>query len=109
VLLHAGIADASVPNLATFYHARILGLPVVEGSAATLPLGLGQVAAPVSGSAFNIFDFGIAAHVEATPPPEGNDIHEMVRRLEASKAQVSAFLTPAGVIEHTCSGVCDPE
>ncbi|MBL9022380.1 MAG: hypothetical protein JNL21_09270 [Myxococcales bacterium] len=109
VLLHAGIADASVPNLATFFHARVLGVPVLEGASSLVPLGLPTTAAPADGSAFTIFDFGLAPHVEATPPLEGNDVHDTVRRLAASKAQVSAFLRPDGEIEQTCSGVCDPE
>ncbi len=108
VLMHAGVADASVPNLATYFHARVLGLPVLEGSA-LVPIGMGTAPAPVAGSAFAIFDFGFEPHVEASPPPSGNDVHELVRRTAASKAQVSAFLTPAGLVEQTCSGVCDPE
>lgn len=108
VLLHAGIADASVPNLATFYHARILGVPLLEGASTIAPLRLETTPAPAD-SAFTIFDFGLELHVEATPPPEGNDVHDTVRRLDASKAQVSAFLRPDGVIQQTCSGVCDPE
>jgi hypothetical protein len=108
VLLHAGIADASVPNLATFFHARILGVPLLEGTSSVRPLGLGTTPAPAD-SAFTIFDFGLEPHVSATPPIEGNDVHDTVRRLAASKAQVSAFLRPDGAIEQTCSGICDPE
>jgi hypothetical protein len=109
VLIHAGIGDASVPNLATYFHSRVLGVPVLEGASAIVPLGLDTISAPVSGSALNIFDFGYEPQVEAVPPANSNDVHESVRRSPASKAQVSAFLTPEGIIEHTCSGVCDPE
>jgi hypothetical protein len=109
VLLHAGIADAAVPNLATFFHARILGVPVLEGASEAIPLGLATTPAPADGSALTIFDFGLEPHVEATPPAAGNVVHDTVRQLDASKAQVSAFLRPTGLVEQTCSGVCDPE
>jgi hypothetical protein len=108
VLVHAGVGDAAVPNVASYYHARILGLELIEGSSTFVPLGLGTAVAPIDGSALNIFDFGIEPHVEATPADD-NVVHESVRRAAASKAQVSAFLRPGGLIEQTCSGVCDPE
>jgi hypothetical protein len=109
VLMHTGIADAEVPNLASYYHARVLGLPVLKPASAITPLGLAEATAPHDGSALTIFDFGIAPTTEAMPASQGNDVHEAVRRTAAGQAQVDAFLRPGGLVESSCSGVCDPE
>lgn len=112
VLMRVGIGDASVPNLGTYMHARALGVPLLsvpgEESSPT-PIGLERVSSPHDGSGISIYDFGIEASTVATPPTEGNVVHDGLRRLEAAKEQLDRFLRPGGLVEHTCEGPCDPE
>jgi len=109
MLMQVGIGDSEVPNLATYFHARNVGLSVLEDASAFVPLGMDAVTSPTDGSAITLFDFGIEPETQAIAAPEGNDIHDATRHLTASKKQVSAFLRADGTIENTCSGVCDPE
>lgn len=108
LLIHTGVADSEVPNVASYFFSRIVGVPVLTEAASFIPAGLEQVASPTSGSALTLFDFGIAPTLTAEPA-EGTPVHEGLRRLEASKLQVSEFLRPGGVIENPCSATCDPE
>lgn len=109
MLQHVGIADSQVPNVASYFHARIYGLPALEGAAAEVPAAMETVAAPTDGSAFNVFDFGETRTDEAIPPPAVTPVHEGVRRLPAAMEQVDLFLRPDGQIENTCTMTCDPE
>jgi hypothetical protein len=110
VLLHIGIGDPSVPPLSAELLARSLGLPTVSPAARPIQ-GLSQEALPIDGSAIVEFDFGISPEPghAAIPPVANNEVHEGVRRLPASREQLSRFLMPGGKIEATCDGVCDPE
>lgn len=110
VLLHAGMGDPSVPPLSAHLHARTLGLPELAPTPRDV-YGIPAQAAPIDGSAFVEFDFGIDPEpgVLAIPPAASNPVHEGVRRLAASREQLSRFLEPEGKIESTCDGVCDPE
>jgi hypothetical protein len=109
VLQHVGIGDTSVPNLGSHVFARSLGLPEV----APVPRPLAGIAAkdaPIDGSAMVEFDFGVPIpDVPAVPVKESNEVHEGVRRLDAAKKQIDAFLRPGGLVESFCDGVCDPE
>jgi hypothetical protein len=109
VLLHTGIGDAQVPNLASHVHARALG--AVHLQPAPRPIfGLKPHAGPVTGHALVEFDFGVPTpDALPTPGDEGNGVHEGVRRLKAAIQQADAFFQPSGAIAHTCSGACDPE
>ncbi|HTJ83731.1 MAG TPA: hypothetical protein VL400_18555 [Polyangiaceae bacterium] len=109
VLMHVGVGDSEVPNLATYFHARNIGVPVLEEASPFVPLGLDSVAPPTDGSALTIFDFGYEPETQAVAAAMGNEVHEGVRKTTASKKQVSAFLRADGVIDNPCSGVCDPE
>ena len=109
VLLHAGLADAQVPNLASHLHARALG--AVHLQPAPRPVyGLAPASGPASGHTLVEFDFGVEAP-DALPQPgdKANAVHEAVRRVPAAIEQMDAFLRPAGVVTHTCQGACDPE
>lgn len=109
LLMHTGVADSEVPNVTSYFHARILGLPTLVPASPLVPSGLGEVSAPTGGSALTVFDFGIAPETLAQPASEPTPVHEGVRRLEASRLQVSTFLSPNGEIIDPCSGPCDPE
>jgi hypothetical protein len=111
VLMHIGLGDASVPNLASWHHARALGLPLLEPSPEPI-YGLEAVTAPHDGSALVVFDFGIAEPRPGTIADldwPSNDVHEGVRRTVAGQAQANAFLAPDGLVLATCDGPCDPE
>jgi hypothetical protein len=109
VLMQVGIADSEVPNLGTYFHARVLGLPVLADASPFVPLGLASAEAPLDGSALTIHDFGFEPELQAVAAAEGNIVHDSVRRTSASKTQVSTFLRPGGLVVNACTGVCDPE
>jgi hypothetical protein len=108
VLLHAGIDDASVTLLAAAYHARGLGLPLLEPAPAEVA-GLESASYPAD-DGFVLFDFGLDLDlVDTATPPDGDTItHDAVRNAAEAKEQVSAFLREGGTIEQTCDGACDP-
>jgi hypothetical protein len=111
VLMHTGIADAQVPNLASHVHARALGLTHLLPAPRPL-VGLLGAEGPIVGSALVEFDFNLPPPwpgLEATPAEDGNEVHEGVRRLAASMDQVDLFLRPGGLITNLCAGACDPE
>jgi hypothetical protein len=109
VLLHAGIDDAAVTTLATMYHARALGVPLLEPSPLGVP-GLDTAGYPAS-DGFVIFDFGLDLGLmeRASPPGEDNIVHDAVRNNPVAKEQVSGFLREGGTIEQTCDAACDPD
>jgi len=109
ILMHMGIGDTQVPNLSTHLHARAMGVPYLQPAPREIP-GLEQVSTPAD-SALVEFDFGIdpLPGILAIPPPEGNDVHDGVRDLDAVNRQIDLFFQSDGHIEHTCDGVCDPE
>lgn len=110
VLLQIGMGDSEVNPLSAHLHARALGIPSLQPAPRAIP-GLAEVAAPHDGSAIAEYDFGIdpVPGLLAIPPTDSSEAHEGVRRLEATKKQLDAFLRPGGTAVHTCSGVCDPE
>jgi hypothetical protein len=109
LLLQTGIGDAEVPSQSAHIHARGLGLPLMSPSPRDLP-GFALFEGPHPGSGLVEFDFGLTPDPTQTwTIPDGNEVHEGLRRLPAVKAQISAFLWPDGQIEATCLGVCDPE
>jgi hypothetical protein len=109
VLMQVGLGDAAVPNVGSFLHARVLGLPIVTPSPVDV-FGLAPAAAGDAPSSLTIFDY----RVDTTGYAEGkpispNQVHDSVRTNPAALRQMEAFLKPGGVITSTCDGVCDPE
>jgi hypothetical protein len=108
VLLQAGVGDASVPNLATFMHARELAVPVMSPS--PLPVyGMTEATSPHDGSALALFDWGVDPdlYAPAYPPPD-NDVHEEVRRSPAAIEQMDMFFRNDSAVLNPCDGACDP-
>ena len=110
VLMQTGFADPQVPDFTAQLHARLLGIPVLEPSPEKI-WGLDTVDSPAPGSAYTYFKYDVDASFRDTARPTdvGNEVHEGIRRLEATKRQLDGFLRPDGVIEHPCDGPCDPD
>jgi len=110
VLMQVGLGDTSVPNVGSYLHAQMAGLPCLQPSPAPAPL-LPPVDGPVEGSALALYGYGLdlqPLYGKAEPAPLETQVHEGIRRSEAAMAQMDRFLRE-GVIAHTCSGPCDPE
>jgi hypothetical protein len=107
MLVHTSIGDCAVPNLASFFQARSLGLDLIS-PAVTVPYGFADRQVASSERAWVIVD------EQPTPlPPETNEVfsfdnvaHENPRRREAIQAQMQAFWA-TGVVTNTCTGPCD--
>ncbi|RME24558.1 MAG: hypothetical protein D6806_09405, partial [Deltaproteobacteria bacterium] len=109
VLMHMGLNDTQVPNMATEFHARALGIPLLEPSAAPVE-GLARKSYPADGSGLVVFDLGAEPPPQDARPAAGdNGVHSRVRELPAAVRQIDAFLLPGGEIIQTCDGSCDPE
>jgi len=109
VLLQAGLDDASVTNLASMFHARAIGVPLLEPTPFEVPLV--ERASYPADDGFVLFDFGLDLDLAARASPPGDDtvVHDGVRHLDAAKAQLSAFLREDGAVVQTCDDVCNPE
>ncbi len=106
VLLQIGIGDAGVPNVASFFHARALGLSQVAPNPGAV-WGIPDADASTLGSALTVWDFGIDPGVYREPvAPDANAVHEGVRRDPKAIAQMDAFLKPDGVVIDPCQGPC---
>jgi hypothetical protein len=102
ILMHEGISDAQVPNLAHELHARTLGVPQLEPVVYPIDT-LETISAPVDGSAVVQYDFGIEpVDTYALIPSTGNRVHEGVRAWATAQEQASRFLRAGGLIEHLC-------
>jgi hypothetical protein len=107
ILMHAGLADTQVPNIANHLHARLLGLPLIQPSPRQL-WNLVPADAPQP-SGLVEFDFQEVPKDAYGLPSGGNQVHGGQRELKASMQQIDRFLRPGGVVEWSCDGVCDPE
>lgn len=107
ILMHTSVDDASVPNVASYYHARSLGLDLMSTSVTT-PFGLPAPVDSTTQSALVVID-------EKPPrkPPETNEVfnfnsiaHENPRRRTLVQQQMRDFWS-TGTIANTCTGPCD--
>jgi hypothetical protein len=109
VLMQTGLGDAQVPNVASFLHARALGVKQLMPAPMPIPL-LEPTQGGQPGSSVTLFDFHIDTTPSAMPfPLAPNEVHEGVRINPAALRQMDAFLRPDGIIQQTCDGPCDPE
>jgi len=101
VLYQEGVGDGQVPNLATRMMVRTMGIPLLNQPADPpwgIPLGNGPLP-----SAYVQFDVGQSPRPgDDNIPPKNNPVHEAVRRLEAAKQQLHAFLRDGGTAVDTC-------
>ncbi|MEZ4365646.1 MAG: hypothetical protein R2939_05090 [Kofleriaceae bacterium] len=106
LLIHEALADNEVPNLATEWQARSMGVPLLTPSSVT-PWGLTQAAAPLAAgaSALVIFDGGVAAPPETNIPAPDTGAHYLTREQPASWRQIATFFA-TGEIVNECDGAC---
>ncbi|MBL8917858.1 MAG: hypothetical protein JNJ54_03285 [Myxococcaceae bacterium] len=110
VLMQIGLMDAAVPNLGSFLHARLIGLPVLTPSP-RIPWGLETATYPAT-SGLQLHDFQLgdpdAFSRRADAPAMATLVHEAVRTRPAVLRQLEVFFR-SGEIVQTCDGPCDPE
>lgn len=95
ILQQAGIGDVQVPNLGSFLHARLLGLPQIT-PAPSIVFGLQQQPGPIEGSAFALYDFGVSPEVYREPKGATKEtpIHNNLRLRPDALEQMDLFLRP---------------
>ncbi|MCA9624215.1 MAG: hypothetical protein KC731_34560, partial [Myxococcales bacterium] len=110
VLSHVAIGDYQVSPHGAHILAR--GVNAKSVTPAYRPIwGIEEASQPFTGSGIVEFQFPGVPEVPLTnvPPQDlGMDPHDEVRKLQVSRDQTDQFLR-TGVIEHLCSGICDPE
>ncbi len=107
VILQAGIGDAEVPNCATYFHARALGLSMVSPTPA---IAWGVPLAPAGNltSALTMWDFGISPEpYRVAKPPTDNGVHNGLRNVPQAMQQIDAFLRRGGTVIDPCPSVCE--
>jgi hypothetical protein len=107
LLLQNALTDEQVPNVATYWEARTMGIPVM-GPSPTTPWGLTVQTAPlaVGQSALVLEDGGApAAPLQNIPPPIDMGMHSLTRNQPASRRQIGTFYS-TGQITNQCAGTC---
>lgn len=106
VLMHAAVADTSVPNFGTYLHARAMELPNLNISARAV-YGLEQIPTPLEGSGLVVFDYGIddSFYLYPGPPEAENNVHNSLRTEPEVIEQIKTFVSE-GAITDTCGGDC---
>lgn len=116
-LIQGALGDFQVANVAMDVMARSMGASVGGADVRSTDVepfwGIERIESyPYDGSAVFLFDSGTPLPpIENTPPRDGTDPHEDVRRAPAAYDQVAAFLQPDGAVIDTCDGgpcVIDP-
>ena len=106
-LMHTSIGDAQVPNLASFFQARSLGLTLVTPSV-TVPFGFETAQAASSDRAYVLVD----EHPSPLPPTDNttfgydNQAHGNPRRRDLIQQMLLNFWA-TGTTTNTCTGACD--
>lgn len=109
LLVQEGIGDAQVPNIATRFWVRTMGIPGMSPLFEPV-FGVKEEKGPFRGSAY--IQYGPRPNpfpVDANLPSKKNSTHEAVRRIDACIQQMAAFFKPDGTIQQFCDGPCDPQ
>jgi hypothetical protein len=105
LLMHMAIGDDQVPNLATEWQARTMGVPVLEPSP-YIPYGLTGMAGPIAnGSALVIMDGGAPPVPLTNEPSPDTGMHSLTRNQAASRRQIDHFFR-TGEVRNECDGAC---
>ena len=101
VFMQIAIGDDEVPNIASEYQARTMGIPVLTPSP-YVPEGLQGSAAAVP-NGLVIFDFGVGSTIPLTnEPPPNNDVHSNIRNKRKTIDMMKKFYQE-GLIEQMCT------
>jgi hypothetical protein len=108
VLLQDALGDHQVSTLGAQNMARAYGAALIDTPVDPV-WGLSTEPSGYTGNALVEYDHG-APEVPYTniPPTEGDDTHELTRRVLAAQSQLDTFLT-TGTVVNDCDGACDPE
>jgi hypothetical protein len=107
ILMQMALSDEAVPNIATYWQARSMNIPVL-GPTPMTPWGLSVQTTPLaSGSALVIMDGGAPpAPTTNVPAPSLNpSMHNLTRTQAATRRQIKEFFS-TGMIVNECSGAC---
>ncbi|MGN6107329.1 MAG: hypothetical protein ACTHU0_19630 [Kofleriaceae bacterium] len=105
VLMQIAMGDEQVPNIASWWQARTMGIPVL-GPSPTTPWGLTVQNSPLaSGSALVIMDGGAPPVPVENVPAEDHGMHNLTRNQPAARRQIKEFFT-TGRIVNECAGPC---
>jgi hypothetical protein len=108
LLMQLALSDEQVPNVATYWEARTMGVAVM-GPTPTTPWGLTVQNAPLAaGASVLVIEDGGAppAPLTNTPAAKNNpSMHDLTRTQPASRRQIGQFYTD-GTIVNECSGPC---
>ncbi len=106
LLLHMAVGDDQVPNLATEWQARSMGIPVIMPASTVVPWGMMTQEAPVAlGSGIVIMDGGAPAVPLTNEPAPVTGMHSLTRNQAASRRQIATFFA-TGEIRNECAGAC---
>jgi hypothetical protein len=106
ILMHMAIGDDQVPNLATEWQARTMGVPVLSPSSVYVPFGMTAATGPIAnGSALVIMDGGAPLVPLTNEPAPETGMHNLTRTQAASRRQIKHFYE-TGEIGNECAGVC---
>ncbi len=107
ILMHTSLDDGSVPNVASYYHARSLGLDLLSTSVTT-PFGFAPAVESTTKGGLVVVD-----EMPPKKPPETNEVHnvnsiahENPRRRTLLQLQMRDFWS-TGTIANTCNGPCN--
>ncbi len=107
MLMQTVLDDTQVPNLASYFHARSLGLTLLDQSV-VVPYGFESRQATSASNAWLIVDEG-----ETPKPPASNEVfgytndaHEHARRRARVQEQMRQFWS-TGTATNPCTGTCD--
>jgi hypothetical protein len=106
-LLHMAIGDDEVPNLATEWQARTMGIPVLAPASVYTPYGMTAATGPLAAgaSAMVIMDGGAPPVPVTNEPSPDTGMHNLTRNMAASKRQIKRFFE-TGEIVNECAGAC---
>ncbi len=107
ILMQTGLGDQAVPNLASWFHARALGLGTTSPTPFE-PWGV-PTAATDATSAQTIVDWGYdtSFYDVAEAPLDDNGVHGKTLGNSSLKTEAAAFLRDGSIV-HPCDGPCDP-
>ena len=106
ILLHMAVGDEQVPNLATEWQARSMGIPVIMPASVKVPWGMTTQDAPVAlGSGIVIMDGGAPPVPITNVPAPDTGMHNLTRNQAASRRQIATFFA-TGEIRNECTGAC---